>query len=217
VGPRASNPNILIVEGHDDKHSVISLMAAHVNWPSNREEWPVHIDVAFGVEEILRPAYLTTHIKAPLVKSVGLMLDADDKPTSRYQRIRNACIKIFPDLPEVLPARGVITENQDGKKLGVWIMPDNASEGCLETFLKYLVPNVAEPVWKYAVEAVSVAKTLGAACQDVHLEKSNLYTWLAWQHPPGQQPGIALTKKILDPHSAYATTFVGWFRGLYAV
>ena len=94
-------------------------------------------------------------------------------------------------------------------------MPDNVSKGGLETFLKFLVPNEAESTWKHAAESVGMARTLGAPCRECHLTKAELYTWLAWQDPPGYSPGRALTKKVLDPRSSHAKMFVSWFRELY--
>src|ERR1700691_6817659 len=95
-------------------------------------------------------------------------------------------------------------------------MPDNLSPGSLETFLRYLVPAHTQNLWQHAKDSVAVAKTThGAACRDSHVEKAHLYTWLAWQDPPTQSPGMALTAKILDPHAGEAGTFIAWFRSLY--
>jgi hypothetical protein len=110
----------------------------------------------------------------------------------------------------------LVAEHED-KRFGVWIMPDNSSAGSLETFLRHLVPDESEPIWQHALGSVTEAKRLGAQCRDVHDAKANLYTWLAWHNPPGQSPGIALTKKALDPHSPSAASFVQWFRRLYAL
>jgi hypothetical protein len=49
------------------------------------------------------------------------------------------------------------------------------------------------------------------------MDKANLYTWLAWQDEPGQTPGHALTRKILDPSSPSALSFVKWFMALYSL
>jgi hypothetical protein len=143
------------------------------------------------------------------------MLDADTKPRGRYDSVRNLCLSVFPDLPADLPNTGLIIDNDEGQRFGVWIMPDNSSEGSLETFLKYLVRDEAKPVWEHGVQSVTKAKEMGAACRDCHDEKANLYTWLAWQDPPGQYPGRALTKRVLDPNSPSAASFVTWFRELY--
>ncbi len=98
--------------------------------------------------------------------------------------------------------------------MGLWIMPIIRPK-VLETFLRYLVRTPKNLFWKHAVESVQSARSRGATCPDKDIAKSNLYTWLAWQNPPGQQPGLALTKHILDPKLPYAEPFVKWYRALY--
>ena len=122
--------------------------------------------------------------------------------------------RFFPNMPKLAIAGGMITEN-DGKRFGLWIMPDNVSDGSLETFLRNLVPDPSQAIWQLATRSVAGAKSIGAACRDCHIDKANLYTWLAWQDPPGQSPGLALTQKCLNPHAPSATQFVNWFRELF--
>ena len=205
----------LIVEGQDDLFSVVGLMRAHVNWPQELSSAPVFIDVGKSVSEILEKVYLTTMLKSPEINTLGIMLDADDNPAGRYQSFHGICKGEFPSLPERLNSSGVIVENEYKKRLGFWIMPDNESPGYLETFLKTLVPDQSEDVWNQAVGCVREAKPKGAPYREIDIPKVNLYTWLAWQDPPGQSPGLALTKKILDPKSTKAAPFVAWFRQLY--
>jgi hypothetical protein len=209
--------NRLIVEGFDDLQSVAALMGAHTPWPQDKYKSPVWIEISNGAEEILQDGFLKVYIQSPEVRTLGVMFDADDKPSGRYQRVRTLCEQFFPTLPKELPPGGCVVENTDNKRLGFWLMPDNASDGDMETFLKFLVPDDSVPVWAHAVECVTTAKGIGCPCRDSHLTKANLYTWLAWQDPPGQSPGRALTKKILDPHGASATAFVDWFMQLYAL
>ncbi len=205
-----------MVEGYADLYSVVGLMSAHVPWPQGKLSAPVYIHMGNGAEEILKDCFLTTFLKSSVIKSFGVMLDADTKPRGRYIRIRSLASPFFPGMPSDLPNVGLVIENAAEKKqFGVWIMPDNKSEGGLETFLKHLVPNSAEPTWKHATESVQQAKRIGCGCRDPHVPKANLFTWLAWQDPPGQSPGESLTKKILDPLSPSANTFVSWFRKLY--
>jgi hypothetical protein len=206
---------ILIVEGADDKHSVIGLMKSHTNWPEKRTGWPVWIEVGNSVDQILEPGYLTTEIKASNARIIGVMLDADTQARGRYQRIQQLCATLFPDLPAHISPGGLITDNGDDKRFGLWLMPDNTGEGALETFLRYLVPSQKEALWKRACGCVVDAISAGAECRGSHVPKASLYTWLAWQDPPGQSPGLALTRKILDPDSEYAEPFVDWFKRLY--
>ena len=77
------------------------------------------------------------------------------------------------------------------------------------------MPETTKPLWDYAVECVVRAKSMGAECREVHDDKSNLYTFLAWHNPPGQNPGYAITKKVLDPLSPSAAGFIKWFKDLY--
>jgi hypothetical protein len=209
------NPNQMIVEGWDDAHSVVGLMKHHVDWPREEHLWPVHIHMGNGAEEILKDGVLTTYLRGSTVKIFGVMLDADAKPGGRYDSIRNLCAAIFPNLPKNLAKDGIVVENSAGQRFGVWIMPDNATEGCLENFLKLLVPVECKPVWDHAEDSLKNAKRLGCNLAGNDFVKAVLYTWLAWQETPGQSPGIALTKKVLDPTNPAATSFVDWFRKLY--
>jgi hypothetical protein len=214
----SNNPNQLVVEGFADLYSVAGLMSAHIAWPPGKMNAPVYIHMGNGAEEILKDGFLTTFLKSSVIKSFGVMLDADTKPRSRYTSIFSHASPYFPAMPAQLPNDGLVVENlTEKKRFGVWIMPDNVSEGCLETFLRHLVPNTLEPAWQHATTSVAEAKRIGCGCHDHHIPKANLYTWLAWQNPPGQSPGESLTKKILDPHSANASTFVSWFRKLYVL
>jgi hypothetical protein len=210
-------PKLLIVEGMDDRHSVVGLMKNHIHWPEEPRDWPVYIEVGKSVEEILAADYLSTEMKASHVTTMGVMLDADEYAIGRYQRIQQLMTGLFPTLPVTMQQGGLVIENLDGKRFGLWLMPDNESEGDLETFLKYLVPKEQDEIWNLACDSVKGARNKGAPCHDSHVPKANLYTWLAWQEPPGQSPGLALTKRILDPQSPYAGAFVAWFKDLYRI
>ncbi|MGO4884719.1 MAG: DUF3226 domain-containing protein [Bryobacteraceae bacterium] len=209
-------PKILIVEGVDDKHCVIGLMKHHIDWPEASDGWPVWIEVGNSVDEILVPAYVTTEIKASNAKIVGVVLDSDLTAAGRYDRVRQLCTSLFPSMPAAMPKQGLIVHNED-KRFGLWVMPDNSSPGDLETFLRYLVPEKQNALWHQACQSVAAAVSAGADCRSAHIMKAQLYTWLAWQDPPGYSPGLALTRKILDPQSEYAAAFVRWFRELYQI
>jgi hypothetical protein len=96
-------------------------------------------------------------------------------------------------------------------------MPDNTSRGMLETFLSFMIPTSSEPIWEYAQAATTEAKNRGAVFSPSHIDKANIYTWLAWQRPPGQPFAYALKDKILEPTRADVQTFVTWFKTLYGL
>ena len=205
----------LLVEGVDDRGAVIGLMKHHVEWADNK--WPVFIDAVGSVEEILDKAYLNTKLKESGLEILGVMIDADDKPDSRWEHIHSICQPLFPSLPDALPKGGLVVDGPTGLRFGLWMMPDCESSGMLESFLRYMVPTHAEPLWNHAKSSFAGAKAIGSSCRDAHVDKAHIHTWLAWQDPPGERLGIAITKKMLDPQASTAAPFVNWFRELYRV
>jgi len=212
-----NNPKQMVVEGYDDLYSVVGVMRAHVDWPDPPADPPVYIKIGKSSNEILERGYLDGLLKGNVVQMLGVMLDADTNPIGRYQSIRSLCSSFFPKMPMEMSPNGLIIENEKKKKLGVWIMPDNASPGCVETFLRFLVPSRTEPIWTHSIKATDEAKKIGCDCRDSHIDKAYLYTWLAWQDPPGQDPGKALVAKILDPKAGHCAAFARWFTELYGL
>ncbi|PPQ26751.1 DUF3226 domain-containing protein [Rhodopila globiformis] len=205
----------LLVEGQDDKFAVVGLMEHYIPWPDKRDDAPVFVDAVGSVTEILSATYLRTKLKESSLQILGIMLDADDAPASRWESFRAICRPMFPTFPAELPPGGLIIENAGGIRLGFWLMPDCSSSGMLESFLRHLVPVPAEPLWQHARTSFDAARSLGAACRVVHSDKARVHTWLAWQDPPGESLGRALTRKTLDPKAPAAAAFVSWFKRLY--
>jgi hypothetical protein len=203
----------LIVEGEQDKRVIPYLMEANgIAWLRGKE--PVDIQ-SYGGDSLINAYRISARLKETGLTHLGLILDADDDAYTRWQSIRNACLLSIPDIPEQIPATGLIMNTQDDKKFGIWIMPDNVLRGMLETFLAYLVPDESEPLWQYAQEVVAAAKAQGAKFINSHIDKAYIYSWLAWQNPPGRQLHNAIEEKILDPQHPKAQVFVNWFKGLY--
>lgn len=94
-------------------------------------------------------------------------------------------------------------------------MPNNSAAGMLETFCANLIPEEQQKSWQQADAAMKLARGVGAPWRDCHSSKAQIHTWLAWQDPPGERIGIALTKKTLDPQSSGSQKFVEWFKKLY--
>ena len=78
-------------------------------------------------KNILDAVYLSTQIKSNNI--IGIMLDADEHAEGKYQRLKQLCEKYFPEMPDIWPRAGLVVPNADDKRLGIWIMPDNAIFG----------------------------------------------------------------------------------------
>lgn len=191
-------------------------MAKHIPWGNCPADRPVDVRARGGVNELLDVASLQLEFKSSEAQILGLVFDANDDFAGRWTRVGSICLTEFPSFPEVVPGDGgVIVSNQDGRRLGVWIMPDNRSRGMTETFLQFLVPGSADALLKYAKEVVREARARGAPFRQHHLDKAVIHAWLAWQDPPGLAFGSAIVQNCLDSSSPYALPFVNWFRKLY--
>jgi hypothetical protein len=211
------HPKVLLVEGKQDARVIPELIEANgVNW-GTRNNPIVYIRDYDGYQNLVDPDVISTELQASGLSALGIMIDADDNPLRRWQSIRSASLKSIPDIPEALPADGLIHLASSGIKFGIWIMPDNKMQGMLETFLAYMLPTGSEALWQFAQDTTQEAKRKGAIFIDPHLDKANIYTWLAWQNPPGRQLHQAIMERILNPNHPNAQRFVTWFRTLYGL
>jgi hypothetical protein len=205
----------LLVEGAEELRVIPQLMEANgVTW--NRGEEPLNIINCDGVENLLKPKYISAQLKTPNgLTHLGIIMDADEEPDNRWKSLYNACLPNIPNLPQNLPAEGLIITLESGLKFGVWMMPDNQSRGMLETFLAYLVPD--NNLWQYTQNKVIEAKQQGATYRDYHLDKANIHTYLAWQDPPGKQLHDAVKQRILNQSYPQSANFLRWLQELYEI
>jgi hypothetical protein len=185
----------LLVEGAEELRVIPQLMEANgVTW--NRGEEPLNIINCDGVENLLKPKYISAQLKTPNgLTHLGIVIDADEEPDNRWKSLYNACLPNIPNLPQNLPAEGLI------------IM--------LETFLAYLVPD--NNLWQYTQNKVIEAKQQGATYRDYHLDKANIHTYLAWQDPPGKQLHDAVKQRILNQSHPQSANFLRWLQELYEI
>ena len=208
---------ILIVEGEQDKRVIPELIEAKgINWEPVKDTPIVYIKACGGNKNI-NSKIIENELKEPKLTNLGFILDADDNPLGCWESIRKACheTKKMVNLPQKLPKSGLIHQTNTDIKFGVWIMPDNQQQGMLETFLSYMIDDENESTWQYSQEVVKESKNKGATFKDSHLDKANIYTYLAWQNEPGRQLHQAIKERILNPKHPEADIFFNWFRDLY--
>ncbi len=207
---------ILLVEGEEDKRVIPELIEANgISWGESKKDCVVYIKSCDGIDNLLDRNLINAELKASNLKIIGIIIDADEYPDDRWHSIRNCMIDKFPDIPEKLPISGLIHDAHNEIKIGVWMMPDNKERGMLETFLKILLPDNGDDLWKLTERACKKAIESGAPFKDYHRDKAKIHTWLAWQNPPGRQLHNAIMERILDPKSPYATPFIKWFQTLF--
>jgi hypothetical protein len=206
------SPYRLLVEGEDDKHTIIHLMTHHgIDWNSATAVLP-YVEDCEGIDSLVR--LLPVAAKSGY-KRLGVVADANSDLAARWTQVRTALVATGLDLPENPGPDGmVVVENAWDIGVGVWLMPDNQNRGRIEDFLISLVPP-ADGCWGYACGATQHAKELGAKFSDKDFCKANIHTWLAWQETPGLPFGTAITAKYFGVDSPEALRFVAWFKQLF--
>jgi hypothetical protein len=211
----AIHQNVLLVEGMDEVRTIPYLIEENgIDWGTTKNPI-VFLKDCEGYSNIINADRISTELKADGIRSLGILLDADDQPQDRWVEIREACRKSLPNIPQELPESGLIVVDDNGIRVGIWIMPDNKLPGMLETFLGYLLPTSTSALWSLAEKSINEAKENGAPFIESHRQKAQIHTWLAWQKPPGRQLHQAIQQRILDPTHPEAAKFVAWFRQLY--
>jgi len=204
-------PHRLLVEGRDDKHSILHLMARHgACWDDGLDALP-YIHDCDGITNLLP----LIPVSAKSYRRLGIVIDANADLESRWNQLRDKMESIGLSVPASPDPLGTTLQGIfPDWKVGVWLMPDNNAHGELEHFLQTLVPP-EDPCWKYAQEATEHAREIGASFPDKKSVKARIHAWLSWQENPGLPFGTAITAAYLSHDSPEATKFVAWFNKLF--
>ena len=202
--------NALLVEGVDDEH-----VLRHIGIVRG-------ISSLFEVQNLSGSANLLEHIPTRLGASignddiVGVVIDADANPDSRWRSIRNILTGAgYRDIPVMPNPNGTIIEppvEPPLPRVGVWIMPDNQKPGTLENFLQFLVPQT-DALIGHATTVVDTVPVQRFRDQD--RPKAVIHTWLAWQEEPGRPYGTAITARFLDPDVPQVDVLASWLERLF--
>jgi hypothetical protein len=221
--PHKDRDRWLVVEGDDDKWVTIELLARHGSFWGNAQrdasaDLP-YVHVAGGISTLQD----LVAVQAKGRHRLGVLLDADLAAGAAWSTLRRRLRGIadppawlppmLAQLPEMLPREGLVVEN-DGRALGVWIMPDNGARGALEDFLVELVPP-GDIHWQPARDAVSGAVGRSVDFAPQHRSKAEIHTWLAWQREPGVPFGRAVRSAYFLHDADGAARFVAWFRRVF--
>src|SRR5665213_1298566 len=203
---------LLLVEGVNDCHAIYHLAFCK------------ELGDGFGIRECKNDEGALRTLGAMVVgsspkRAIGLVLDCDSlaeddaQSTSKLdRRWQQICTKLPTDrytIPAVPSPTGTILEPIGlGPRIGVWIMPDNRSDGMIEDFLAAIANREA---CDFAKSCVAAAEKAGfTTYKSVHRSKAIIHTYLAWQDEPGAQLSVAIKQKYLDPNHPEAIRFSTW-------
>jgi len=222
---------LLLVEGIDDLHAIRNLVFCHdISVYSTADENTPSID---DCDFEIRKVGGKDHFKAAISNALGLgkfttlgvVGDADEDPEACWQSIVNYLLqhiedRSFEQIGDFDAKNGwldtALNTVGDTVQVGVWVMPDNLSEGFLEDFAAGLVPD-DDDLWPHAGEVIDELPR--RPFKSVQEGKARMHTYLAWQDPPREPIGrsIISTDGPLTTDSDLALRFVEWVKRLFEV
>ena len=205
-----SHPQVLLVEGPDDKHVVIHLR--------ERSGLAQNFEIVEkeGINTLLDSIEVEVDIPGRTV--LGIVLDANDNPSARWQALTDRLNRLrqedhfdLPVLPDKPEPSGTIIEGR--LRIGIWLMPDNSSIGELEDFVGSMIPS-GDPVWPLAeayIEGIPPAERKFAPGK---IQRAKVHAWLATREEP-RRMGLAIKARDLVTDGANSAAFVDWLRTLF--
>ncbi|WP_297072284.1 DUF3226 domain-containing protein [uncultured Duncaniella sp.] len=202
----------LLVEGNDDCHVLYALC--------EKFKLPETFDIidCKGIGNLFKG--LPTRIKSSgAINTIGIIIDADTDILARWETVRNILLSSgkYDNVPNICPEGGLILHPiiPEDITFGVWIMPDNKTNGMLENFTTYLIPN-DDRLLQVVDETLDRIESEGLNRYElIHREKARIHSWLAWQETPGTPMGLAITKKYLSTEPPVCQAFVKWLNSLF--
>ena len=197
----------LLAEGKDDQH-VIWALCNNFN-----------IENAFdiinceGVERLIEG--IPVRLNQPGLEALGIIIDADDNIENRWKSLKAILTVHGFNFPDDLPSNGLVINTEDNITIGIWIMPNNNTNGMLEDFIKFLIPenDPLLPIVNDTLESIENKNLNNYSLQ--HKSKAVIHTWLAWQKDPGTPLGLSITKKYLTTDKETCTNLINWINKVF--
>lgn len=196
---------VLLVEGIDDKHVVkhICNRCQHQHIPE------FGIIEKNGFDELARG--IAPEIKVSGRTAVGIVVDANDEPGTRWQAVSDQLKKANVSVPKDMSGIGTITGERP--RVGVWLMPDNQSPGELEDFVSHMIPE-GDPVWPMAQQYIQGIPSKDRKFSSGKILRAEIHAWLATRQEP-RKMGLAIKAGDLAVDASIVGNFVNWLQQLF--
>ncbi len=196
---------ICIVEGNDS-HVISSILKKRgFGFPNSFSEETIRdfYKKAKSVERI--PTLFKAALENSVYNNIGIVLDANQiGPNRRYQAYKDILVAYDSKIePPNVNNNGISITDSTGRKIGIWIMPDNKSSGYLEHFLERIIPTENKKKLEYVKEVVEKYNSkFNNAISDSEKQKAYVYSYLALQSKPGMPLGQAVTANYFNGKSS---------------
>lgn len=198
---------LLLVEGPSDKQVVRSLRKRFRGKHSIPE---FEIREARGVDRLL--SVIEAEIDVPGRIALGVLVDANDAVAERWNAVtgRIRCARPDMRLGNPMTDGTIIRGSPD---VGIWLWPDNESQGELEDFVGRMIPN-SDPVWPLSTKYIGGIPKEYRRFAEKKTMRAKVHAWLATRETPGFM-GSTVGEDDLEVDGALVTRFANWLRNLF--
>ena len=201
-----NNDRVLLVEGQDDEHVVRHLCLRSQPIPS------FHIENKLNVDNLLDS--IKQEVRVPGRNAVGILVDANDDLNARWSAVANRLREGNIEVPRIPESNGtLINDTTRTPRVGIWLMPDNASPGELENFVSEMIPN-DDPVWPRSQSYIDGIPESDRKFIEKKVPRAKVHAWLATREEP-RKMGVAIRAQDLQVDGALSTAFANWLRKLF--
>lgn len=196
----------LLVEGKDDQHVIWALCQKF----GIAENFDV-VDCD-GIDNLIQA--IPIRLKQADIAAIGIIVDADVELSGRWESIKTILTKAGFNCPVALPEKGLLINNGQ-IRIGLWIMPNNSTDGMIEDFISFLVPE-DDQLLKVAAETLhKIEDSQLNKYNTRHKSKALIHSWLSWQDTPGTPMGLAITKNYLAVDRNECSNLIDWITLLF--
>ena len=197
-------PRLLLVEGQDDKHVI-----GHLWQRIYRSELSFCISDKQSVGQLLKS--IGSEVKASGREALGIVVDANDDVSRRWEAVTDRLRGADIDPPTRPDPEGIVIDGTP--RVGIWLMPDNASTGELEDFVAKMVPS-DDAVWPMSKGYIEGIPRPERKFKEGKILRAQIHAWLAAREDP-RKMGSAIKTKDLDIDGALCKRFAGWLERLF--
>lgn len=198
-------PRLLLVEGRNDKHVVWQICNRTLDLPdffiSDRGD-------INSVRESIGPEVL-----APGRQALGILVDTDDHPQSRWDEIAHQLRIHGVQTPAAPDPGGTIISGAE-PRVGVWLMPDNQLPGEIEEFVESMIPG-DDPVWPLSQAYIDGLPSYEGKFTEGKSLRAKIYAWLATREDP-RMMGQGIGRHDLEIDGPLCQRFLAWLARLFA-
>lgn len=216
----ATTDRILLVEGESDR-AFFELICRSIGLQNSvTVAAPKGLAGTFNTKEgVIK--YLPTLLKQlgdGSVVRLGVVVDADSPPNGGFAQVLDRIsdiVQLQGFQPVVAAANGLIFRSDDGlADFGLWVMPENASNGMLEDWIKQCLHSDEQVLFGHAVAVVGSLPS-PPKFSPTSRSKAEVATWLAWQKQPGHGLYRAVQDGLIDTANPQYVALVAWLAHVF--